>query len=553
MKQLNISKFGWLFILVAIITAVSVWFLRAARAPETGMVIVIGIDGMSVPGLQKAGTPHMDELIRNGAISLTTRSVMPTVSGPNWASHLLGAGPEQHGVTFNGWTRDQHYISPVATDEDGFFPSVFNAVRQQMPSAKTGFFYDWDVLIDVFNQSVIDTVAFADFYTHSFASATPWIIRNKPALTFIYIGNPDEVGHEHGWESDEYIRSLEDVDEQIGKLLSSLKEAGLFEKTHFLVLSDHGGIGHGHGGVSMQEISVPWIISGPGIIRDRMLEQPNDVANTAPTILKLLGLKQPYVWTSRPAEGAFVHSPLSSSNLRRYVPKPFSTFKGGLSDRDVMLDFLISDESLDIRYTTDEREPVAGDPIWEGPVLLKSGITIKAAAFSGNERSQTETVSYTRVKQIAQINLKNQPSPQYSAHGPKTLIDLEKASSGFSDGKWLGFRKDDFEAVIEFPSTEVAERVSVGILLAASSWIFEPLQIGLYGSVDGQRWTELSHLDEATIKSMAKAGRNDLILEFEKTNVKYLKITAQNTGLCPEGHPGQGQPAWLFIDEITVQ
>ena len=33
---------------------------------------------------------------------------------------------------------------------------------------------------------------------------------------------------------------------------------------------------------------------------------------------------------------------------------------------------------------------------------------------------------------------------------------------------------------------------------------------------------------------------------------KYLKIHIVNQGICPEGHPGQGSPAWLFVDEIII-
>ncbi|HOW32528.1 MAG TPA: alkaline phosphatase family protein, partial [Bacteroidales bacterium] len=59
-------------------------------------VILIGIDGVSAEAFQYASTPFMDELVAKGAVSLITRGVMPTVSAPNWATILSGAGPEQH-------------------------------------------------------------------------------------------------------------------------------------------------------------------------------------------------------------------------------------------------------------------------------------------------------------------------------------------------------------------------------------------------------------------------------------------------------------------------
>ena len=38
-----------------------------------------------------------------GSLSLDTRVVMPSVTLPNWISHLCGSGPEQHGVVDNSW------------------------------------------------------------------------------------------------------------------------------------------------------------------------------------------------------------------------------------------------------------------------------------------------------------------------------------------------------------------------------------------------------------------------------------------------------------------
>ena len=75
-----------------------------AQQDVTKRVILIGIDGVSAEGFQYSNTPVMNSLISKGAISLKTRGVMPTVSAPNWATILSGAGPEQHGVTSNNWS-----------------------------------------------------------------------------------------------------------------------------------------------------------------------------------------------------------------------------------------------------------------------------------------------------------------------------------------------------------------------------------------------------------------------------------------------------------------
>ena len=38
---------------------------------------------------------------------------MTSSSSQNWASMIMGAGPEQHGITSNEWERDRFSISPT--------------------------------------------------------------------------------------------------------------------------------------------------------------------------------------------------------------------------------------------------------------------------------------------------------------------------------------------------------------------------------------------------------------------------------------------------------
>ena len=105
--------------------------------------------------------------------------------------------------------------------------------------------------------------------------------------------------------SPEYIQSIEEADTQIGLFLDKLKKEGLYEDTHFLFLSDHGGINYGHGGLTPDEMIVPWGITGPGIRKGEKLTEPNNTVNTAATILRLFKVKQPLSWTGEVPESIF--------------------------------------------------------------------------------------------------------------------------------------------------------------------------------------------------------------------------------------------------------
>lgn len=272
-------------------------------------VIMIALDGISVEGYQKANTPNLDALMAEGAFSLTTRVAMPSVTLPNWTSHLTGNGPEQHGVVNNGWKIDKFVLPAVETDTDGYYPSVFTILKEEMSEIKTAFYYNWINLFYPYNKKYFDEVSYLekDEYIPNYQKAINFIARNqdKPTVVFLYSVHTDHAGHRHKWMSPEYIHSIEEADVQIGKFINEMKEKGLYKDTHFMFLSDHGGINNGHGGVTTNEMIVPWGITGPKIKKGFKIEEPNNTVNTASVILRLFKIKQPLSWTGEVPESIF--------------------------------------------------------------------------------------------------------------------------------------------------------------------------------------------------------------------------------------------------------
>ena len=272
-------------------------------------VIMIALDGISVEGYQKANTPNLDALMAEGAFSLTTRVAMPSVTLPNWTSHLTGSGPEQHGVVNNGWKIDKFVLPAVETDTDGYYPSVFTILKEEMSEIKTAFYYNWINLFYPYNKKYFDEVSYLekDEYIPNYQKAINFIARNqdKPTVVFLYSVHTDHAGHRHKWMSPEYIHSIEEADVQIGKFINEMKEKGLYKDTHFMFLSDHGGINNGHGGVTTNEMIVPWGITGPKIKKGFKIEEPNNTVNTASVILRLFKIKQPLSCTGEVPESIF--------------------------------------------------------------------------------------------------------------------------------------------------------------------------------------------------------------------------------------------------------
>lgn len=279
----------------------SAYSVSEEHKKKTRRVLLICLDGICVAGFQQAKTPNLDLLLSKGVLSLKTRVVMPSVTLPNWTSHLTGSGPEQHGVVDNNWTISEHKLPAIETDSNGYYPSVFKILKDANPQIKTAFYYNWINLIYPYNPKYLDEVNFLkeDGYVSNYEKAFEFLVKNRqtPTLVFLYSVHTDHVGHKYKWMSPEYIHSIEEADIEIGKLINKMKQEDLYDDTHFMFLTDHGGINYGHGGISTDEMIVPWGITGPGIVKGLKMLEPNNTVNTASVILHLFQVKQPFCWT----------------------------------------------------------------------------------------------------------------------------------------------------------------------------------------------------------------------------------------------------------------
>lgn len=144
-------------------------------------VVLISLDGICVEGFLKARTPNLDALLADGSLSLDTRVVMPSVTLPNWTSHLTGSGPEQHGVVDNSWEISKFKLPAIHTDSDGYYPSVFKILKDAVPQMKTAFYYNWINLFYPYNKKYLDEVSYLeqDAYVPNYENAFSFLKANE--------------------------------------------------------------------------------------------------------------------------------------------------------------------------------------------------------------------------------------------------------------------------------------------------------------------------------------------------------------------------------------
>ena len=227
-----------------------------SAAPLRPKVLVIGIDGVRPDVLAEVPTPNIDALAAAGSFTAAARTGLPSVSGPGWSSMLTGVWPEKHGVVNNDFTGKRYDL----------YPDFLTRIEQLHPELGTFAVVDWTPLgaapdsaptigdrVDV--KYVLDgyELGWAQADDSSVALAAEHLVQADPDALFVYLGDPDEVSHEHQSIGEEYRDAIVRADGLVGRLVAAVQARPTRAAEDWLILvsTDHGRRPDGgHGGDS---------------------------------------------------------------------------------------------------------------------------------------------------------------------------------------------------------------------------------------------------------------------------------------------------------------
>ena len=217
-------------------------------------VIIVGIDGMGI-FCKNTPTPRMDDIFKDGASSTKALSLFPTISAQNWGAMLLGTEPEVHGLT-NGKVSQFEYKNEE-------LPSIFTSVRKAYPDSVLCSISNWEPI----NTGIIEHNIGVNFDTADNGASTTdkvvdCILTEKPDLLFIHIDDPDEAGHHFGYGTQGHLDCISNVDSMVGRIYGACEDSGIIDDTLFIVITDHGGFKHGHGGYTDTEKYIFFALKG---------------------------------------------------------------------------------------------------------------------------------------------------------------------------------------------------------------------------------------------------------------------------------------------------
>ncbi len=261
--------------------------------PLPPKVLIISIDGLRPDALLQADAPNIKTLAQRGAYTWQAQTIFPPVTLPAHASMLSGYPPAAHGLLWNDYQPARGPITVTTV----FSLAHAAGLHTVMVVGKEKFAH--------FNvPGTIDAYVLAPNGDQDVADQAITQIQSGFDLMFVHFPNTDYFGHLAGWMSETQLKQLARTDEAVGRLLAALP-AG----TTVILTADHGGHSLVHGANIPEDMTIPWIIAGPNVLKNHQLTTPINVMDTAATAAHVLGLTLPTDASGQPVYEAFSQSP----------------------------------------------------------------------------------------------------------------------------------------------------------------------------------------------------------------------------------------------------
>ncbi len=207
-----------------------------------------------------------------------------------------------------------------------------------------------------------------------------------------------------------------------------------------------------------------------------------------------------------------------------------------------------------VHFTLDGSDPSQKSSVYTRPIILRKSATLKAIAIGKDSpKSLPIEAKFVKIPRDRKITLGTRFAGQYAAGGEIALIDFSRGAEDFGTGAWQGYEGENIEAVVELEEARPVKKLGLGCLQDQGSWIFMPEEVIFYTSVNGVEFTEAGRVLNDVDPKAEGAIIKDFTINTKGVKVKYIRVVAPNRGVCPEWHPGAGNKAWIFADEITIE
>ncbi len=237
----------------------------------------------------------------------------------------------------------------------------------------------------------------------------------------------------------------------------------------------------------------------------------------------------------------------------RVVPAPFVRSGAERFHGSTTVELASGEPGATLRWSLEPEATLESFARYAGPIALHDSARLRFLAEHEGRRSPVVEADFHRIPHDWTVTLGTQPNPQYTAGGPDALVDGLRGAAEWRTGRWHGYQYTDFEATIDLGGPRAIRRAGAGFLQDVRSWIWMPVEVVVSVSLDGERFRELGRVEHDVAPDAPGVVVRDLVATFEPLEARYVRIHGKNYGKIPDWHPGRGDGAFVFVDEVLIE
>lgn len=204
---------------------------------------------------------------------------------------------------------------------------------------------------------------------------------------------------------------------------------------------------------------------------------------------------------------------------------------------------------VEIRYTADGSEPTASSSLYTGPLTVTVAQTIKCAAFAqGGQMGQTLVLPIGWNKATCKPILGNNPDEKLMTNGIR-------GSLKYTDFEWCCWEKNNhISFTIDLLQKDKLSTFTIGCITNYGMAVHKPKSIRIAVSEDNETYREIAG-QYFTAEEIFREGTfiEDISVDMKGTEARYVRVTAEGAGICPDEHVRPGQETKLCFDEVIIE
>jgi hypothetical protein len=207
-------------------------------------------------------------------------------------------------------------------------------------------------------------------------------------------------------------------------------------------------------------------------------------------------------------------------------------------------------------YTLDGSVPTTAAHLYTEPFKIDRSCKLNMmATMEGWTDSKVVTFPFVKAGlKSARVILETKPDEKYAGKMDTTLVDGEAGSLDRNAKEYLGFGKENFQALFELKGERSISGVTLSFLENTDKGVMAPGTVEVWGGTDRKKLVRLGSASRAAPAEKRPAFKDIFQLSFPGQPVRFIRIKATRVVSLPASYSldKKVKPS-IFVDEVAFE